>query len=75
MSRYGQGRHRQSWVPVRCDICGQAAAARRTLPGRPLYLRTHFDADGELCPPLRHGETRMVLARPAADPNQLSLFA
>ena len=71
-SRNGTGRHRQAWQRVTCPHCGLAARARRTLPGQPMYLRTHLDLDGALCPPLRLGETRIVYDRPV-DPNQPSL--
>ena len=50
MSRYGQGRHRQSYITVTCPCCGLAVAARRTLPGRPLHVRAHLTDDGWLCP-------------------------
>jgi hypothetical protein len=49
-SRYGQGRHRQSWLSVVCPACRATVAARRTLPGHPLHVRAHFTDDGALCP-------------------------
>lgn len=49
-SRYGQGRHRQVWLTTLCSRCAGVVQARRTLPGRPLHVRAHFDADGALCP-------------------------
>jgi hypothetical protein len=48
-SRYGQHRHRQSWIVVLCPSCGQAVEARRTLPGKPLHVRAHLHGD-DLCP-------------------------
>lgn len=69
----GQGVHRQFWMHVTCPHCGLLASARRTLPGRPLYIRTHFTDEGALCPPLAHGEIRSCGVR-VADPNQLALF-
>jgi hypothetical protein len=73
MSRYGTGRHRQAFIEIACPHCGQACSARRTLPTKPLYIRTHFDESGELCPPLRLGESRAVFVRPV-DAGQLELF-
>jgi len=48
-ARYGSGRHRQTWYEVVCDRCGSVAQARRTVPGKPLYVRAHFTADDRLC--------------------------
>ena len=72
-AREGSGRHRQAWISVACPHCGLMTRARRTRPGQPLYIRTHFDRGEQLCPPLVHGETR-VCGRRMADPNQLALF-
>lgn len=74
-SREGSGRHRQAWIPVTCEHCGQQAMARRTRPGRPLHVRVHLTDDG-LCPPLRHGVPEEELSRPAPPrhTDQLSLF-
>ena len=71
-SREGNGRHRQPWYPHVCADCGLTASARRGRPGQALYVRTHFDPDGRLCPPLRVGETRLV--RTPRNEGQLSLF-
>ena len=73
-ARYGSGRHRQSWHAIVCPHCGLSCVARRTLPGKPLYVRTHVTEAGALCPPAIFGETRAVYRRPV-DPNQMSLFA
>jgi hypothetical protein len=37
-----------------------------------MWVKTHFDPEGELCPPLRLGEARIVFDAPA-DPDQLAL--
>jgi len=72
MSRLGAGRHRQSWIMISCPRCALSCRARRTLPGHAMHIRTHFDPDGELCPPAILGETRFVFVD-RADPDQLSL--
>lgn len=69
----GNGMHRQFWMDVTCPHCGLMVRARRTLPGRPLHIRTLFDRHEQLCPPLVHGEVRNCGVR-MADPDQLSLF-
>ena len=71
--RAGNGMHRQFWMRITCPHCGLMVSARRTLPGRPLHVRTHVTDDGSLCPPLVHGEIRSCGVR-MADPDQLSLF-
>jgi len=48
-SRHGFGRHRQSWIKVICPTCEQVAEARRTVPGKPLHVKAHFTAGGDLC--------------------------
>ena len=74
-ARAGNGVHRQFWIDALCPHCEQVCRARRTLPGKPLYVRTHVDKDGNLCPPAVFGETRVVYRQRPADPNQLELFA
>lgn len=71
-SRGGEHRHRQPWIRVTCPHCGIVAAARRTGPGKPMYLRTHFNDDNVLCPPLRLGEARLVYDT-TPDPDQMAL--
>jgi len=48
-SRYGTGRHRQSWLTVLCPTCGLDVQARRTVPDKPLHVRAHHSG-GTLCP-------------------------
>jgi len=45
-SRGGMHRHRQPWVDIVCDACGQVCQARRTLPGKPWHVQTHITEDG-----------------------------
>ena len=71
-SRNGNGRHRQAWREIACPLCGLSARARPTLPGKPMYIRTHTDVHGEFCPPLELGETRTIIVRPEPDPNQMT---
>jgi len=71
-ARAGAGMHRQFWVGITCPRCGLSCRARRALPGRPWYIRTHFDGEGELCPPAQLGEARPMFAS-APDPDQLVL--
>lgn len=43
--------HRQFWVRIPCPYCGLECQARRTTPGKPRYIKAHFNDDDELCPP------------------------
>jgi hypothetical protein len=74
-SREGNGRHRQAWIEITCEHCGQTAKARRTVPGRPLHIFAHLTDNGP-CPPLRHGLTLEQVARPTPrrPRGQLTLF-
>jgi hypothetical protein len=56
-SREGNGRHRQPWIEVVCVHCGQTVKARRTLPGKPLHVRTHLNDNWDACPPLANDTT------------------
>jgi len=51
-SREGSGRHRQPWIEIVCERCGLTVKARRTLPGKPLHVRTHYDDFFNLCVPV-----------------------
>lgn len=79
-ARYGNGRHLQPWVVVPCPWCGQNVDARRTVPGKPMHVKTHFDNEA-FCPPLgagrRTGTTTITtgrVPRPAVIEGQIPLF-
>lgn len=76
-SRNGDGRHRQPWITVACPHCGLDAPARKTRPKSPLHIKTHFDADGFLCPPYTVGASRVMPPREKVEqfPGQGRLFA
>jgi len=75
-SHNGEHRHRQPWIRITCPTCGLSCLAKRTRPGHDMWIKTHFDNDGELCPPLRFDETRAPRPIPGARGNrdQLTLF-
>ena len=57
------------------------AAARKTGPRKPLHIKTHFDGDGFLCPPLSAGASTgtLTMVRPPGErakqwPGQGRLF-
>lgn len=63
-----------------CPYCTQEVDARRTLPGNPVHIKTHWHED-EFCPPLETGRQHegMMIIPPVArkaDPEvgQLSMF-
>lgn len=39
-----------------------------------MFIRTHLDNDGNLCPPLQYGETRVLPVPKIVESDQLTLF-